>query len=1152
MALPVFDDNWFKQGAAEKVRRFMAAGTTLDELRSIASDAEIDWMLSNGFTPATKRIEQEVRDIEPYVEPYVEPYIEPYVEPYTPTVTTNTPTVTTNTPTSTANQGAISAALETIGNNTNTSTSGSAVMSTKTDFPVTVKGITYNWDTKGDAGDKADAYNNMLRSGATPAQIKTALENAYNSAFKPTTPVSIPDSDWNALTSLAASKATDNIVNNATDTTTGATTGATTGTTTGATTAGTTTTTTNKGLTSLVPFGNPAYTWNTEGTLGEKQAIVQKMKDDGFTVSQIRNEISRLEPDRSALTESNFKLLGLETVLPKPADTAATTTKSTLTYEGQAAQGPTASGAGLSALSTRKIYNIGNVQWDTGADLDTKKGYVSELAKTYTPDQIKAIIKYNDPANATDTAFRLLGLPTGDPTSAVPTGFRAPYQSPTELAESRGLGALITPAQSKALNLTTRTIDPTGMGGLQYRSAFGIELPESWADYSPAQKIAWYNTNQITPEQLRSVGVDQGAINYMLQNGYKPPTTQITQTQPVAPNTSTVTGISALAPPSLTYATPGFTAPSQGGLAFATQPGGIGRTQYLQNIASYLNKGVAPGTLAADMAQYGVTTDDLIAARAMFPGGAPDQLGAPISIKQSTEPAPANVPVEGGRAGGIITFAEGGPTYQANLNVKDEGKAADNYLEKILQFKYDSKPMEAYKFQDFGLTPATVELARKQGVFNTPRDVLFNPELKGLEAAAVARMTPEDKAAMYQSLLARQRRNFAEGGDVGRGLGSIAMKGYAQEMAQKGRFGDTMLAHISPEEAQMLQAAGGAGTINPQTGLPEYFSWKKLLKGVGKVLPFVLPFTGIGLGAQALISGLSGAVSGGKGFDFKRGLMSGLMSYGMGSLAQGAGQAGASVGADQAAQAAIGTEAGQTAVSNLDPVLRESMTASQVASQAGLTPAVTPTYGNIFTSDKGFLPQLGENIQAVGQGAMGAATGAPGAREAFTAGQGSVFGKTLTPTMAAGAAAVGMGGVKAADEMNAFEAQQAALTAKTQEEKQYYEDLFRRLMGGFAGGGEIAAMVAGGATGPANEPRTINGAGDGMSDSVPATIEGVQEARLADGEFVIPADVVADLGNGSSNAGSKKLYAMMDRVRKARHGTTEQPPEVDTGRLMPA
>jgi hypothetical protein len=62
----------------------------------------------------------------------------------------------------------------------------------------------------------------------------------------------------------------------------------------------------------------------------------------------------------------------------------------------------------------------------------------------------------------------------------------------------------------------------------------------------------------------------------------------------------------------------------------------------------------------------------------------------------------------------------------------------------------------------------------------------------------------------------------------------------------------------------------------------------------------------------------------------------------------------------------------------------------------------------------------------------------------------------------------------------------------------------------------------------------------------------VQEARLADGEFVIPADVVADIGNGSSDAGSKKLYDMMDRIRMARHGTKEQPPEIKAERLMPA
>jgi hypothetical protein len=111
-----------------------------------------------------------------------------------------------------------------------------------------------------------------------------------------------------------------------------------------------------------------------------------------------------------------------------------------------------------------------------------------------------------------------------------------------------------------------------------------------------------------------------------------------------------------------------------------------------------------------------------------------------------------------------------------------------------------------------------------------------------------------------------------------------------------------------------------------------------------------------------------------------------------------------------------------------------------------------------------------------------------------------------------------------------------------------------RLVGGLmslAGGG-ITYAEGGGTTGPTNEPRMVQGTGDGMSDSVPATIEGVQEARLANDEFVIPADVVADLGNGSSNAGAKQLYAMMDRIRKARHGTTEQPPEINAMKLMPA
>jgi hypothetical protein len=80
----------------------------------------------------------------------------------------------------------------------------------------------------------------------------------------------------------------------------------------------------------------------------------------------------------------------------------------------------------------------------------------------------------------------------------------------------------------------------------------------------------------------------------------------------------------------------------------------------------------------------------------------------------------------------------------------------------------------------------------------------------------------------------------------------------------------------------------------------------------------------------------------------------------------------------------------------------------------------------------------------------------------------------------------------------------------------------------------------------------LNGQGDGMSDSIPATIEGKQPARLADGEFVVPADVVSHLGNGSSKAGSKRLYAMLDKVRQARTGNKKQGKQINPARYMPA
>jgi len=78
-----------------------------------------------------------------------------------------------------------------------------------------------------------------------------------------------------------------------------------------------------------------------------------------------------------------------------------------------------------------------------------------------------------------------------------------------------------------------------------------------------------------------------------------------------------------------------------------------------------------------------------------------------------------------------------------------------------------------------------------------------------------------------------------------------------------------------------------------------------------------------------------------------------------------------------------------------------------------------------------------------------------------------------------------------------------------------------------------------------SQGRYLRGSTDGMADKVPARIDNGQEARLSDGEFVIPADVVSHLGNGNSEAGAKVLHDMMDRVRKKRTGNVKQGTEID-------
>jgi hypothetical protein len=111
----------------------------------------------------------------------------------------------------------------------------------------------------------------------------------------------------------------------------------------------------------------------------------------------------------------------------------------------------------------------------------------------------------------------------------------------------------------------------------------------------------------------------------------------------------------------------------------------------------------------------------------------------------------------------------------------------------------------------------------------------------------------------------------------------------------------------------------------------------------------------------------------------------------------------------------------------------------------------------------------------------------------------------------------------------------------------YYDDQkYAHLTGAFrrnAAQGGLMGFADGGLT---------RGPGDGMSDDIMTSISGQQAAALSPGEFVVPADVVSDMGNGDTGAGAKQLYSMMDRVRKARGGSIEQPGAINPNEYMPA
>jgi len=326
---------------------------------------------------------------------------------------------------------------------------------------------------------------------------------------------------------------------------------------------------------------------------------------------------------------------------------------------------------------------------------------------------------------------------------------------------------------------------------------------------------------------------------------------------------------------------------------------------------------------------------------------------------------------------------------------------------------------------------------------------------------------------------------------------------------------------------------------------------KAIVQPVGQALPFLrdaAPYAGI-LAAPFITSPFAAAGVGalssgfgrpGSGFDMKRALMGGIAAYGASTVGAGL--------------EAAGTEPTKPLVDTIG---------ESYAVPGTEVPASTAATKGFFRDTDAMQKGVGNLLSSDSDAAM------------------ARFG-TKAGTFKSGVPIVmGISGMTAIDEANKMreEAERSAGVGRQEQEdmlariskgrkraeQAVRENPYMYAMGGQVDdelGGDYSAMgmdqgnlqrgLFGLGYAEGGTPRLLSGGGDGMSDSIQATINNKQPARLADGEFVIPADVVSGIGNGSSKAGAKRLYGMMDRVRKERTGSTKQAKAINPAKVMAA
>ena len=421
------------------------------------------------------------------------------------------------------------------------------------------------------------------------------------------------------------------------------------------------------------------------------------------------------------------------------------------------------------------------------------------------------------------------------------------------------------------------------------------------------------------------------------------------------------------------------------------------------------------------------------------------------------------------------------------------------------------------------------------------------------------------------------------------------LSGIAKALAAQGRKGDTELLHVSKDELAALRKHGAALginlTTNPATGLPEAFNWGGMVGSIG--LPLLLTVATGGaaapwmLAAAGAAGGAGGTMLGGGSTDqaLVSGLMGGIGGYGMGGLGESLAQAGTAAAEQTAAQAveqsagqAATDAAGQSTIQALGQqgAAQAAQTSSALLPQAGttlaegMTPAAGSVVGGSFVPAAAPLQSVPQTQTALMGKGLEAVTSSPSAFGNFASSNLKNIGMTGIGALGAGASINPQEqtittepestenpykGEMYMDPATGQWRSRAVRRARGGEIYGDYEGVEEAPDGGYAPGGGLNFAGGGGIGdlgGYSDGGRLLRGPGDGISDNIPATIEGKRPARLADGEFVVPARAVSELGNGSTEAGSKQLYKMLDRIAQKRKSGKGLAYNADPKKLMPA